>query len=275
MLDHIVRTIGTKSADADPVQAHGVVSQQPGGRFAATVTLSSAGQTEERTVEGESCHAVANAVVLIVALAVNPDASLAPAVAPVEVPPPVVSPPIDAAPRVPVAWAPRYGVGAAASVLVDGGSLPKLGLGGEIALSYRPGALELEAVGQALGARATSVANRPSEGASFWMLHAGARACYHVLEGRFDLAPCLGVGAEWVFANGFGSVIPLDAVARLGVGSVGVKALFGLRDRLNLRVMIEGAAPVNRPTYFIDGAGLVYETAPIWVRGALGFEARF
>jgi hypothetical protein len=78
MLDSILLTVGKMSDPGRRMTARAVVSQQSTDAFRGEVELelepSAGGHLSRQSVEGVSCRSVADALALMVAFAVNPDA---------------------------------------------------------------------------------------------------------------------------------------------------------------------------------------------------------
>jgi hypothetical protein len=211
-------------------------------------------------VEGDSCAGVAAAAEVIVGMA------LASAHDP-------VAPPDDGADREPSLHPVRPLFGA--EFLVDDGTLPSLAAGGAILAGVHARRVRLEAEAAAFVSRDAVAAARPTEGADFFALQAAARACYEMGSSRVVLAPCAGGGSDWTHAHGFGSQTPRDADFFTAFLSAGGLAAVRLGALVWLRALAEGALPLLRPTFTIEGTGFVHRAAPLLVRGALGVEVRF
>src|ERR1700734_4155731 len=76
VLAQIRSAVGPAVSAHDPVHARAVVARGERETWQGALELSVGGQESTRQVEGETCRAVADAVVVMVALAVNPDAAL-------------------------------------------------------------------------------------------------------------------------------------------------------------------------------------------------------
>jgi hypothetical protein len=289
VLEQIRNVVGSPVNARDPVEARAVLVPGERETWKGTLELSVGGQTSTRQVEGETCRAVADAVVVMVALAANPDALRAP---PAEPPAPPPAPaPLSAAPAVPPSATPparespvsrstpagRRPIALGASFLVAAGSLPGIAPGAEATLGWNPSRFGLEANGAFLATQRALLATRP-EGATFWLAHLGARACYEVVRGALDVAPCGGGGAEWTFAQGTGATVPANATGRAAMVSLGGRALAHLTAHIVLRVAVEAALPLARPRFVIhgvDGDETVYQASAIQGRATAGAEIYF
>jgi hypothetical protein len=268
ILEAIERTVGA-GARGGAVDARVIVTA--GEReLRAELTVSASGATSTRSLTGESCRAIADAATLVIALAANPDA--VPLASPPAPPPP--APPTSAAAPPPV---PRRAVFVEASFLVDSAILPAAGLGGELAVGWSPAHFALEITGAFVGPERATLASAPSQGASLWLGHLGARACYELFDARIDVGPCLGGGVEWTPARGFGTTPdqPANATGQMGVGSLGGRAIVRASSRVALRLVGEAVVPLTRPTFVIDGGGQVFQTPAASFRATAGVEVHF
>ena len=220
-----------------------------------------------RTVQGESCAALGDAVAVIVALAVEHDAS--PSSAPeYEKKPEKEKRPAESSPSANVLF-----VGVAMGI--GAGTLPAADVGPAIVAGWNAGRFRL---GVDLGLTAKvegRTAERPSEGATFWLARGGARACYTFLEGAFVVGPCAGIEADRIAANGFGSPQPKNTSAIVPIGFTGVLALIRVSSPLFVRATLDGAVPLDRPSFSVEGTGPVHRVSAVGLRGAAGLEMHF
>jgi hypothetical protein len=272
MFERITRTIGKTEGTPDPVRAWASALQEESGDWRGEVELSAFGQTATRSVHGNSCRAVSDALALIIALVVNPDAP--PAIPPEPRTTPDASPPpANVAPPAPARRHPRFIFGA--SGLIDTGTLPSPSYGGEVYAGWTPGRPELEVVGAGLSTVNGMLASRPGQGASFWLAHVGGRGCYELLDRAFNLAPCVGLGGEWIVAKGFGSSQPANGTAVLAVTSLGARTRARLSRHFALSIGVEAVVPLARPSFDIDNAGTVFHVPWALFRASGGAELHF
>ena len=254
----------------EPVRAS-AAAEGEGDRWRADVEMSVGLQSSSRWVEGETCRAVADAVVVIVVLAVSPAAELAspprePVVhavaphAPIAVPPP--GHPADAL---------LFG----AAFVIDGGTLPTAGFGAEVLAGWARSRFELELVGTLLAPETATLAANPDQGAHIWLAELRGRACYDLLGGRLGLAPCVGGGGQLLVGDGFGSNDWWTATDPVGVASFGARAVGWITPHVAVRLGGEAVVPFTRPTFVIENAGNVYRSSSVAARGTLGVELHF
>jgi hypothetical protein len=249
------------AASSTPLHGRVTLSRRGDATWQAVVELWGLGAASTRSVEGDSCAGVAAAAEVVVGMALAHAHDQ------------VATPPDDGADREPSPHPvpPFFG----AAFLADIGTLPSLAAGGEIVAGVHASRVRLEAAAAAFVSRDAVAAANPTEGADFLALQAEARACYELGTDRFVLAPCAGGGSDWTHAHGFGSQAPRDADFFSAFLSAGGLAALRLGRLVWLRVLAEGALPLLRPTFTIEGTGFVHRAAPVLVRAALGAEMRF
>jgi hypothetical protein len=265
------RILGARSAPHENVDARAVVSKD-GEMFRAEIQLFSAGQTSTRHVDDTSCNALADAVALIVALTVNPEAVAEKKETEEKkpIPPPEKKPDEPASEK-----EPRRPIYFGAGVLLDTATLAALAVGAEIVAGYNPHHAAFELSGTWLAAQDARLTPASSQGASEFALGAGARGCWEIFAAAFDVGPCGGAELGGIFANGFG------ATQDTGASSVALfRALLGARAKLRfsrfaLRLAAEAAIPFTRPSFVIDNAGTVQHVSPATLRTTFGAEIHF
>jgi hypothetical protein len=257
--------IGPLAERTERVRASAAAEGQ-GDHWRADVEVTVGALSSTRFVEGESCRGVADAVVVIVALAANP------------------SPPPPTLPAPPVPTPPSSGargshgtLALGASLLVDVGSLPPTGYGAEWTAGWAFSRLDLALVGSWLAPETATVDVPlvPPQGAHIWLGELRARACYDLLGGRIGLAPCAGGGVRWVVADGFGSTRHNDATDAITVASFGARATLRIASHLTMHVGGEAVIPFTRPTFVIVPIGPVYRGSSAAARGTLGLDVHF
>lgn len=272
MVDRIARIVGD-AVPTEPLAVRAIVTGEAGGTFAADVTMTASAQSNARHFDASSCAAVSDAVALVVALAVNPraieDAHEAQAIAPR---------PASSAIAPPAAVAPsssRRAFAIGASAIVDANTLPSAAFGAELLAGWTPRHAIVEASLAYVASETARLASSPNEGADFTLVHLGARGCYAPFDARFDIGPCAGAGLEWIAAHGFGALHPSDATGRMGIVSLGFRAIAHITPGLALRLGADGIAPFARPTFVIDNGGQVFQAAPLLFRASFGIELHF
>jgi hypothetical protein len=247
------------------VHASGVVSRTAEARYAVQLDLDTgAAQPSRRSLDAADCEAVSRAAALLIALAIRAEA------APPS-PPPVPTPAPEPVPT----HVPRARGFLGLLTLADFGAIPGATLGAGITAGVRWPRLQLESTVAYFAPRSTSAASRTDVGARFELGTAGARACAPLTVTAVWLAPCVGAGADWVRAPGFGALMTRrpstwDLIARFGLlGGWDISSI------ISARVEVEGVLPLARPEFEVDGVGDVFRRSPVGVRTALGLELQF
>jgi hypothetical protein len=280
------------------LEASATITKQ-GERWAAEIRTSRG----ERRLDGESCRAVAEAVAMVLALAIDPNASPnAAAFAAFDEPDsPAPAPESPApAPRAPAPRAPApasttssrpsdrptspteasrerdddaLGVLAALFAVGELGMLPQPTLGAALGVGVGAGAWSAEVGPMFLIPRPGSLENDTSRGGEIGYMGGYAAGCLAPFRSRrFDVCGAFEFGR--IAGTGFGVTDPLPgealwlAPALFGAMRVPVAGSFRGEGRLGL------VAPLHRPTFELDDLGDVHRPALLSVRGELGFSWR-
>ena len=308
------------------------------------VTLASQGtRADPRSLAADSCEAVADAAVLIVALLVDPSRAQAQGAAPPTantVAPPTrpadaVSPPASGTPAVRATTPPSADVpspattlsspnlpsGAQAPVVAAGlaspgasgdggplavpapadrsigsqpatghwtvgvsgggsvGALPSAQPDAELTIGWTNERFRLEVAGRSdLSHQHVPLASRTDEGADFRLLSGLARGCYSLVSSRLSLGGCAAFEVDWLRASGFGAVTTVSGDAAIPALGASALATYAMGDRIGIRVLLEGVAPLSRPSFVIVAPGavaVVDRPGAIWARAMLGAEVHF
>jgi hypothetical protein len=285
-------------AAAIPLEADAVVSHRD--RWSVTLRTRRADASGERVLEAASCTALADATAVILALAlVPPGEAISATAAPVTTtttgavtatPEPTTAAPTvpEAAPakpaeedRAPSAAAPpksktdsKPAIALGAFAATDATTLPGVALGGGGSLAWTPSALRIEVTANLFAGQSQAI-DASTAGARFSMTSLGAGACYTLLHGALELAPCGGGSMHWVSAEGFGATANYDASARWAALDAGLLARAPLTSWLALRARADGLVPLGRPSFEVENEGVVHKPPPLGIRAALGVELNF
>lgn len=268
MEERIARVAGVSTRARESMHARAILAIDGRGVTRADVELTTSEQRLSRHVEGESCAVVSDALVLIIALAIEPDV---PSIAPVSAGTPTL---VDA-PRRPEGAPSRRSLFVSASARLDVASLPGPAFGGELAVGWNPRHFDFELGAALLAPSRRTLAGQSTEGADIRLTDLGGRACYELFDAPVDVGPCAGLFARWLSAHGFGSDDPHDVTAVFGVASFGGLAKLRVSPAMTLRFSADSMVPLSRPSFHIDGAGVVYQTQEVAFRSALGAELHF
>ena len=260
----------------EPLDASVVVSKV-GARYRAQIHT--AGGARERSLEGESCEAIAEAVAVLLALAIDPT-SLARA----DTQPLFAAPTVSAATAASSAPPParttppakRVRVDARLAGALESGPLPSTGVAGALQVGARLSRWSAHARVMVRTPQERDLPEPDGAGGRFGMVSAGLLACGAVprpTSAWLDL--CLAGEIGRLSGEGYGVSQPRSGSQvwlGLGGGALGVVALgSGLTLTGGLEVL---PVPVHRP-FDLDGIGEVYRPSGVCVRGLLGVGTIF
>jgi hypothetical protein len=301
VLDEVNQILG-HAGPGSPTRARVDVSSDEGGRWHAALSVQSRGLQGERDLEAESCSAIASAVALIVAVAVErgvppelPGPSAAPPPPP-PAPPPltVVSAPTRVAATSPsVSPAPshhesRLLVGADATL--DGfiraaRTMPGFAVGADASAGwlYAWGPFRFRAVGTGTYfPHASAHARSTDEGGDFDLFTVAGRACLAFAAALFDVGPCVGAEFDSMQTTHIDAQEPQPAAAQWWslLGSALAHAHLTRSLALSLRLDALGVVG-NAPSFKIrapataGGPYDVVQPSSFSIRAGLGLEAYF
>jgi hypothetical protein len=238
-----------------------------------------------RVFEGDSCTEVADATALVLALMVNPDKV---ATYHARARRPANPSALVVAPRAQRNPAPQeqeeearalYG-SASSFASADIGTTPTAGFGGGFAAGILFHRLRVELVGILEPHHSASVSTTPTlsgggVGVDFRVVRSGERACFALLDGAFEIAPCAGVEIVWMTIRGFGIRQPGADDGTWGEVVAGGAVRWNFLPRMGLGV--DGAAqiPMIRRTITIDRLGTVDRIPFATGRVTAGLHYRF
>jgi hypothetical protein len=193
------------------VRAHGEVRRNYVGNWELHCVLSVGDRVEEETLAAKKCQALADAMALKVALAIDPLAvaeSVEPAASAVPPAAPATPPPapirIDSVRN----QAPRPARGQPGLRLVGGvglGPLPSMTGGAGAYASLQLPSFRVELGGQGYWGGVARYAALPSIGGHFQLFSGAARACFTPGSGYLTVPVCAGLEAGTVRGEGFGT----------------------------------------------------------------------
>lgn len=264
----IARLVGgdVRLHDGGDLQAEVAVSR--GSLWSADLTTQHAGQIGRRRIEAPSCQAAADAIALIIALSIDPDAVGARGQAP-----PAAAPVV---PRVPISAERRLWI--VASVHAQGrvGTLPRpdVGVGVGVGLAGARWRTDLR---WTYGLRRDQVASLPAGTSGRFNLASGSlTGCADV--GRIKLAfgPCAVVEAGRASAMGYGATAGFSRdVPWLAIGAGGFSSL-AVAKRLRASIEVDVLASLYRPDYvFDDLPGVVFKASPVGGRALVDVSWQF
>lgn len=240
--------------------------------WSARLKVATPAGSGERTFEAESCAALVDGTVLIVALAVDPNLRLPNLRLPA---PRVTRPSPEPPPQLPPATRSRT-VRAVMRPLAaaDLGVLPgaTFGFGLAAGVVWPRWRIELDGTAHPW----SSVVQPSWAGGELRVLaRAGARACRVGERGRLALDVCLGAAAASIRGTGRGITDPATDEAMWLAVTAGVAGGVRLAGWLWLRAELLGGLSAVRPSFRIEGVGEIYRPSVMTGRVAIGVETRF
>jgi hypothetical protein len=236
------------------LEAKATVSHGP--LWAADLTTQHAGQTGRRTIEAPTCQAAADAIALILALLIDPDAVAANSRAP--------APAIPSVPESPKPT--QRELGFLVSFHAQGriGTLPATDLGLGVGLGFA-GMRWRTDLRFSYSLRRDRVASLPSGASGRFNITAGSvTECLNLGRRRWRLGPCAAVEAGRVSVNGFGATAGFSRDALwLALGG-GAFVSLALGQHLHAFMEVDVLAPMYRPDYvFQDVPGVVFRAPAV------------
>jgi hypothetical protein len=280
-----VMRVRGEPAEASRRRAVATVSRGKTGAWNVRIETVSEAGTDVRSLEGESCRALADATALFLALALDPARSAheaAPA-APLRVLP---EPIVDAPPHAPLAHdrvdaappsaprierkLPRLSLGV--SPRTDSATLPSVAFGAEIAAAWRPRPWRFEIAYTDWAGQSAPIIDRPAVGARFSMMSAALRGCYEREIASFTLGPCVAAEADHVRGEGYGELRAASGATYWIAGQIGGSAAWSFTRWGALRLRVDALAPLTRPRFVVEGAEGNARAAAFSVRAGIGVE---
>ena len=299
------RLLGRPLDDARHPRVEATARVRRGGAWSAELRLATASGRQSRTLRARSCEALAEATALLLALTIDPTASLAaPADTPASdppdppvplpvAPPPAPGPPVVVGPRLvgpPVVVGPRLVVAVpapgprrgpswprgfvAAGFHLDLGALPGPGFGFLAAGGLRWRRARLLAAASFAASRPRELIAAPElrvRGDQWWV---GLAGCATLPRGRVELPLCAGWFAGAVRTRVGG----LASGGELRLPWTGALVETGLRvhvhPRVALALSVGGKVSVLRPSFRVENLGIIHQTRPIGAHGHIGLDIR-
>lgn len=266
----IVRLVGTAPRDGHTLHATVDVVADDRGWHAHMATVYG-GEAGERTFDGATCHAVARAVALLIALTVDSNVSPlneepAPPLPPTPTPPPPASRQSDSTSR------PTRLIEATRGPTVKGlvtlgprsviGLLRHPGFGVEIAVGARFRGVSLEIAGAGYLPETTTLPNS-NVGGRFQWFTLELRACPNLTHGPLEFFACASVGVGRLSADGFGVNSPGSAATTLGTLAVGPGIGFFLSAVHRLGIASDVSYTPGHARFVLDNIGPVHQVEHI------------
>jgi len=118
-----------------------------------------------------------------------------------------------------------------------------------------------------------TASDEPGVGADVGLITVGPRACWAAVQGRFELAPCLVLTVQHLWAEGSGDhIAPRSAEATWLAAGAGAQARWRLAAWFALVGRVSAQVETSRPIVAIDGVGTLGQIGPVSLTLALGPE---
>jgi hypothetical protein len=308
--DRIRQLAGASKSSGTPLRAEATVSRNDDGRLHLKLVVHAGNLVGERNIDGKSCADLAGATAINLALLLNASEPLSESAlagseqpgsassagaaaassfgdarkqdaagtssqpAPAPKPEPQAQAPHAQAPADDAATTRRWRALIELPFASLGiGPLPRpsfgLSLGGGVSLERWRFLAETNAwLSQQL-----RPSDHPGLGAKVGRIVASLRACRAVVPGRFELAPCLHVSVDHIWARGTGANVASRTAATTWVAvGAGAQARLYLAQWFSLVGEVDAQIETARPRISIDGVGYVGQLAPAAVTLRLGSE---
>jgi hypothetical protein len=244
------------------------VTLSGGPLWSAELTTERAGRIGRRILEAPSCQAAADAVALIIALSIDPDAA-----ATRDQP---VTAVIPQAPPSPVSAEGRLQI--VSGVYSQGrvGTLPGADVGVGLGLGLA-GARWRSELRWTYGLRQDQAASLPTGAAGRFSLAAGSQTgCVDVGRTRVAFGPCAVAEAGRVSAAGYGATAGFSRHAAWLAAGGGVFSSVVLFKHLRTSFEMDLLAPLYRPAYvFADTPGVVFKAPAVGGRALIELSWQF
>jgi hypothetical protein len=285
------------------VEAKARVARAEDGKWRVQLLTEREGNAGERTLDADSCRALADATALVLALTIDPahvatngpravGPNALPGVPPAAPPPsaPVPPPasatsPVRAAPppkALPAAESPaerrpeRVHGALFAAVGLDVGSLPNLGYGFALGGSLLAGPLRADLYAEAWPYRTETDA--AGAGGKVDLFEGAARGCYlPLLRSRIDLGPCVSVELGAMHGAGIAGGSVNQVFTQTGLWAafgIGARATVRIVGPLRLALDLESVFPFRLPDFTLAGATF-HQPGAVSGRVHFGPELRF
>jgi hypothetical protein len=244
------------------------VTVSHGPLWVADLTTQHAGQTGHRSIEAPSCKAAADAIALIIALLIDPDAVSANSQAP--------EPEVPAIPASPKSKPRELAFLAGLHAQGRVGTLPGADLGLGLGIGVASARWRTDAR-WTYGLRRDQSASLPTGASGRFNIAAGSvTECFNLGQTRWGFGPCAALEAGRVSVKGFGATAGFSRHALwLALGGGGFLSL-AMGQHLYALVEVDVIAPMYRPDYvFQDVPGVVFRAPAVGGRALADISWHF
>jgi hypothetical protein len=267
-----------------PLQAIAVVTREASGAWSVTIKTASDAGTSTRSMTGESCATLAQAAALYLALALESPGAVPATESTVSQPPPAppsIAPVSETAPLT-VRARRDLSTGPAATVLshlslgaslrVDGATLPRPVIGGELSGAWRQGDFRFEAAGTYWRDQRALLSQGPTTGGDFAMVGAALRACAQHRGASLTIGPCVALNVDHVRGVGYGALEAAGGSTTWPGGGLGVIAALRFARWGQVRALADANVPFSRPRFIVVNSDGQHRPAVVSARFGIGLE---
>jgi hypothetical protein len=269
---------GAQTGTVDRVDVDAKVVRE-GDRYVLELDLKLPTGALHKRIEADKCEVLASAAALVMAVMLDPTAVVETVDAPREPTPPQapVTKPIEPTPPVPPPPPPKRRVQGLVRIFGVGsyGAMPRFGgaLGGSIGARIGRARVEAVAFGEFPQRRHHEVETQAGARIDLWTL--GARGCFAPNIKRVDFPLCAGIEAGQMRARGFGLATTRNAIAPWLAFPFGAMVMWAPVPRFAFGGGVDAWVAATRPTFDIEGLGVIHQSQRAGVRIHAGFEVRF
>ncbi|HEY1534835.1 MAG TPA: hypothetical protein VGF76_12480, partial [Polyangiaceae bacterium] len=276
----VERLLGQKLADLQSknVRAHGEVRRNEVGNWELHCLLSVGDRVEEETFAAKKCQALADAMALKIALAIDPLAvveSVEPAVPASPPTPPVPSSTVTkerpVAATSAAASSVRY-IGLRATGGAGFGPLPGVTAGAALYSSIQLPAFRVELGGQVYSGGVARYAQLPNVGAHLQLFSGAARACLTPGTSRLTVPICGGLELGVIRGEGFGIPAAETSGGAWGAAVIGPALHLTLAGAFALWVEGDAVLTLLRPEFHARNLDSLYTPPEAGARFSAGLE---
>jgi hypothetical protein len=268
-----------RSIAREPLEVRITVKQIAPNHWALDLQTTSGDQQRTRHLEAPTCHELARAASVVMALAVDPERKHLrlgprPREEEAEAPPPPPPPePPRPAPRRPESERARRAWGLGRLDLVGTiGQMPDPALGAGLSGGIVVDSLRLRLGAQAVLPQRTEVSE--GKGGQIGMATGLLEACFVLAQSPVRLGPCVGVEAGALWAHAFGVTQEGSGAGPWVAIAVGEELALPLLGQLSVVVGSALVIPVASPRFLLDEVGEVHQPAAVGGRLTVGVEVK-
>jgi hypothetical protein len=254
------RVLGGAEPKSDVVTAVNVIiDRASNGAWRARVAMRGPNYVGDREFSGDSCSAVSQAAVLVVAMTFDP---------------------VGVVERVklPAARSPAASFSLGLKAAGDLGSMPGSTVGIGLVLGVESGRARAEVEGVAWVPRLASDGSAPNAGGQVGLYSGAIHGCFDLvgsIDTGLDVGPCAGAELGASTGQGVGIARPLHPSGLWAALLAGVTVRGSASPGFFWWFSAEAGLSIRRPVYAVAGLGPIFQASPVIGRASLGVGWRF